>query len=113
MLLARVIGLAREKRIPGSRWRPAHGAIRRYLRFYEPAASSAAALSSTIPTRIIRASTITPHRGKIRLMSELTRLTIAQAREKMSAGEFTALELTDAYLSASTRPMRSSTPMLR
>jgi aspartyl-tRNA(Asn)/glutamyl-tRNA(Gln) amidotransferase subunit A len=33
-------------------------------------------------------------------MSELTRLTIAQAREKMTAGEFTAVELTDAYLSA-------------
>ncbi|HSO47385.1 MAG TPA: Asp-tRNA(Asn)/Glu-tRNA(Gln) amidotransferase subunit GatA [Rhizobiaceae bacterium] len=33
-------------------------------------------------------------------MFELTRLTIAQAREKLTAGEFTALELTEAYLSA-------------
>jgi len=33
-------------------------------------------------------------------MTDLTRLTIAEAREKLSAGEIKAVELTDAYLSA-------------
>ncbi|HHZ09907.1 MAG TPA: Asp-tRNA(Asn)/Glu-tRNA(Gln) amidotransferase subunit GatA, partial [Rhizobiales bacterium] len=33
-------------------------------------------------------------------MTELTRLTIAEARAKLRAGEFTASELTDAYLAA-------------
>ena len=33
-------------------------------------------------------------------MSELISLTIAEAREKLSAGEFTSLELTEAYLEA-------------
>ncbi|MCB1386692.1 MAG: Asp-tRNA(Asn)/Glu-tRNA(Gln) amidotransferase subunit GatA, partial [Nitratireductor sp.] len=33
-------------------------------------------------------------------MSELTKLTIAEAREKLSRREITALELTDAYLAA-------------
>jgi len=33
-------------------------------------------------------------------MSELTSLTIAEARDKMAQKEITALELTDAYLAA-------------
>ena len=33
-------------------------------------------------------------------MTDLTSLTIAEAREKLKAKEFSALELTDAYLSA-------------
>ena len=33
-------------------------------------------------------------------MTDLTRLTIAEAREKLGAKEITAVELTEAYLSA-------------
>ena len=33
-------------------------------------------------------------------MTDLTQFTIAEAREKLKAGEFTATELTEAYLTA-------------
>ena len=48
---------------------------------------------------------------KIRLMTDLTRLTIAEARKKLRAKEISAAELTDAYLARSTRANRRSTPM--
>ena len=40
-------------------------------------------------------------------MTDLTSLTIAQAREKLAAREITSLELTDAYLSAIERANKS------
>ena len=46
------------------------------------------------------------------LMTDLTRLTIAEARKKLRAKEITAAELTDAYLGGDrARQSRSSTPM--
>jgi aspartyl-tRNA(Asn)/glutamyl-tRNA(Gln) amidotransferase subunit A len=42
--------------------------------------------------------------ARSRPMTDLTRLTIAEARTKLKAREFSAAELTDAYLSQSTQP---------
>ena len=46
-------------------------------------------------------------------MTDLTRLTIAQARTKLRAKDISAAELTESYLSAIEPPIRISTPMSR
>jgi aspartyl-tRNA(Asn)/glutamyl-tRNA(Gln) amidotransferase subunit A len=44
-------------------------------------------------------------------MSDLTRLTIAEARDEMNKGALSSADLTDAYLARSKPPTRRSMPM--